>query len=157
MPRIRSVFNRTTGTSPFPSSVAASVFEHHLARIQTRAFGCEMSDLCHRNVVGGDVIHGKTFFRALRREQHRRDYVENVDVRLALSSIAENPQPARILQELPQEIKIDSVRLPRANDVAESEGPRRQIEHVAVSADQHLSRELAGAEWRWAGGARTLR
>ena len=66
-----------------------------------------------------------------------------MDVRFALRSITQNSQPARILQELPQEIKTHAVRLPWSNHIPKPEDPGGELEHVAVGTDEGFTGKLA--------------
>ena len=58
-----------------------------------------MGDLPHRDVIACSyIVDGKTFFGTLRRKEDGFDDVPDVDVGLALGTIAEDAQFAGILQ-----------------------------------------------------------
>src|SRR5262249_19170040 len=116
-----------------------------LSRIDSGALRSQMRDLSHSDVVRGDVKYGVAFRRAARTDQHGFDNIAYVNVRLALSSVSKNSHLVRIPQQLPQEIKSDTMRLSRSNDVAKPKASAHQFEHVAIRANQRLTRELAGS------------
>src|SRR5262249_1036637 len=100
--------------------------------VQPRAFRCQMRDLGDGYVVGRYIINGETLFGTLLRQQDRFHNIADVDIRFALSSIPENSQLAWIFHQLPQKIKTDAVRLPRADHIPESEHPAGEIEHMTI-------------------------
>src|SRR4051812_14495913 len=79
------------------------------------------------------------------RHEDRFDHVVDMNVRLALPAVPENIEMARIGKQPLDEVEAHPVRLPRPYYIAEAKRSSLEIEHVAIRADQRLSRQLAGA------------
>src|SRR5215472_3470477 len=127
------------GDIPLPAAVASCKFELYLVAPESHAFHGKFRDFLHGDVIARRYVVGLKFPNGFfMRGEHASDDIFDVNVGLTLSSITQNAQPRGILAQGAYKIEADAMRLPRSDDVSETENTTRQIKHVTIRTDERL-------------------
>src|SRR5579883_3469716 len=96
-------------------------------------------------IVCGDIEDREGLMAALFHTQNGVHNVRNMDVMLALPSIAKDAQQTRIFPQFADKVEPHAMCLPRPHNIGKAESTCSHSKHGTVSRDHGFPRQLAGA------------